>query len=57
MVGGRAVGVRRHQRCQKSWQGFKDLIINPTKYMVTLGGFNVECAKSVLERHGIAYYA
>lgn len=36
------------------WQGFKDLILNPTKYMVALGEFNVECAKSVLERHGIA---
>lgn len=35
------------------WQGFKDLILNPTKYMVALGEFNVECAKSVLERHGI----
>lgn len=35
-------------------QGFKDLILNPTKYMVALGEFNVECAKSVLERHGFA---
>ena len=37
-----------------AWQGFKDLILNPTKYMVALGEFNVECAKSVLERHGFA---
>ena len=37
-----------------TWQGFKDLILNPTKYMVALGEFNVECAKSVLERHGFA---
>lgn len=36
-----------------SWQGFKDLILNPTKYMVALGELNVECAKSVLERYGI----
>lgn len=57
MVEGRVVGAIRHQRCQKSWQGFKDLILNPTKYMVALGEFNVECAKSVLERHGIACYA
>ncbi len=40
-----------------TWQGFKDLILNPTKYMVSLGEFNVECAKSVLERHGIICYA
>ena len=38
------------------WQSLKDLILNPTKYMVAFGEFNVECAKAVLERHGIACY-
>lgn len=33
------------------WQGFKDLILNPTKYIVTVQGYNVENMKSLLERH------
>ena len=34
-----------------SWQGFKALILGPTKYMVALGEFDVECVKVVLERY------
>ncbi len=34
------------------WQGLKDLILNPTKYMVALGEFNVECARALLKNMG-----
>lgn len=36
-----------------AWQGFKDLILNPNKYIVTVQGYNVESMKDLLAKHGL----
>ena len=34
------------------WLGFRDLILNPSKYIVCLNGFDVETSKVILEANG-----
>lgn len=34
------------------WLGFRDLILNPSKYIIYLNSFDVETSKTILEAHG-----
>ena len=34
------------------WLGFRDLILNPSKYIICINGFDVETSKVILETHG-----
>lgn len=36
-----------------AWQGFKDLILNPTKYVAIVQSYNAENMESLLAKHGL----